>query len=153
MYFGRTPHPQARGCSGTKHQHSAFFFRASFASATYASSHALPAIGLLLLLLRIHPPNAAGATRRLFFLPRFRAVPNVAFYRSGRFVPSDEYAQDPGGGQRAMLEGPGLRFVGGRQAGYQRGICAYSASSRLVGITGVCCCFLSLFKVLLPART
>ena len=90
LYFGRTPHPEARGCSGTKHQHSAFF-RASFASATYLP-HILPAIGFLLL--RIHPPNATGAICRLLVvvLGWFCVIPIVAFHRSGRFVTSDEYA-------------------------------------------------------------
>lgn len=37
-----------------------------------------------------------------------------------------------------MLEGPGLRVVGWRQAGHQRRIRAHSASCRLAGDTGVC---------------
>ena len=127
LCFGRAPHPEARGCSGTKHQHSAFF-RASFASATYLP-HTLPAVGCLLCRTHHWHPNATGTTCRLLFVSGPGAVPIVAFYRSGRLVASDKYAQDPGGGQWAMLEGSRLRFVRRRPAGYRCGICAYSASS------------------------
>ena len=147
LYFGRTPHPEARGCSGTKHQHSAIF-RASFSSAT-CPSRILPAI-VLVLHRPGHDPDATGLTLLLF--PGSRSVPLAAFDRTGGHVALDEYAQDSGGAERAMLEGPRLRPVRRRQAGRQCSVDTHSTSRRLARATGVSPCSESLTFLLSLTR-
>ena len=98
LHIGRTPRQKARGCSGTKHQHSAVS-DASFASAICPSHVLLP-------LKRLgHHVDATDRTRLSFPPPGSYPVPFATFDRTGRPLAPDEHAQDAGGSQRAMLEG------------------------------------------------